>query len=445
MAKKEQPQPLGIQPLMIALVYEALNPQEQRMMWQADAPSLYAEARIGIAKPSEIENRLGDVIEEIKLGNSESTPYLSQWIEDEGNLTIDDLTNALRKSPKKSGAMITQEAVIGIPTHSSMNTLTTMVKGRKRGTEKDTLKKWKVELTNYDLRNEKTNPNFWRNCHCSFAGSHINKKRLWATDKLEHERKYFEKLIADGLVDPREADMLLHLACYHEAVAITRIELENNRGTPITIKGIEGKDTTIAYDFIDRWDLALETFARKYKFKQNYATIDEFLFEQDIISPYFKQLMAKGDVHREVIKKRRHFDSFGEGTIKRLHRKMLEHGYKYKGYAREFMGVGNKRKKYETIGIVYEKGDVSFHVVYDDTFWIPFVVEKKITGTESKKSLKPYQRNPAKRAIHGRAWTEIDDRTGKVAKTWVHRPRPETVKGIPGIESAYRRYFARFK
>jgi hypothetical protein len=442
MARK--PKPLGIQPLMIALVYEALNPNEQRMMWQADAPSLYAEARIGIAKPSEIENRLGDVVEGIKLGNSEATPYLSQWVQENRGLTIDDLAKALRKSSKKSGAMITQEGIVGIPTHSSMNSLTTLVKGRKKGTEKDTLKKWKVELTNYDLRNEKTNPNFWRNCHCGFAGSHVNRKRLWATDKLEHERLYFEKLIAEGLVDPREADMLLHLACYHEAAAITRIELENNRGAPRTIEGLEGRQTTIAYDFIDRWDLAFEALARRYKFRQDYATIDEFLFEHDIISPYFKQLMAEGDVHREVIKKSRHFDSLGEAVMKRLHRRMLEHGYKYKGYAREFMDVGNKRKKYKTVGIVYEKGDVSFHVVYDNTFWAPFVVEKKITGTESKKRLTPYQRNPAKRAIHRRAWTELDDRTGKVAKTWVHRPQPGTVKGIPGVESAYRRYFARF-
>jgi len=438
---------VGIQPLMYALVHQTLeqSEDERRMLWQADAPTVYAEARLGVASEREIEEMLAETVNGVKKGRyEESTPFLRQWLEErKGKLDLDNLVELLRKSTKKSAAMIHEPAVYGTPTNSEHGTLVLRVKSRTTGTDRNTLRLWDVEFANYEIVDGKTDPNFTRICQCGEIGKNINRKRLWMESDCEGE--FLDDLVRSRLTSRRELGTKLHLACYHEAAAITALNLQRNRGYDLGIPAIEDRRIEIAFDFTDRWDLVFEGFARRYRFKQDYAEIDAFLFSHDVVSPYFKDLMEQGKVCREAVKKSRHFEPMAKEIIMGLHKKLLSHGYKYAGFAREFIGVSNRKKSYETIGIVYEKGDVSYHIVYDNNFWMPFVVEKHIGISNKDKPNVTYKRNPVRLLVRNASWKEIDDRTGKVAVIKVHQPSNDVLQGINGAKEKYKGYLSYFK
>lgn len=440
--------PLGIKPLMIGLVYETQedDPEERRTVLQADAPSMYAEARLGVASEKEIGDALGKVVGEVKKGRRD-LPSLKGWVEEkaeeDSGLELSDLVEAARDK-KKSGLLVTEGAVYEKPTNSSQDTLVFRIKGRKTGVDKDTLKLWDVTLSSYGVVGGKVDANFSRSCQCPFTDKHVNKGRLWMDENNRRERKFLEGLIEEELTTRSKEGRKLHLACYHQAAAITALYQQTNEVKNHGIPGLKGKEVEIAFDFTDRWDLVLESFARRYYGGSNYADIDSFLFKHDVVSDYFKGLMEEGKVHREVIKGSRHFSRMGQEIMMRIHRKLLEDGYRYRRFAREFVGVGNRFKDYETTGIVYEKGDLSFHVVYDDTFHIPFVVKKDVSVEEGSYKTS-YKRNPVRLLVRNASWREVDDRTGKVAEITVHRPKEKTLEGVRGAESKYKEYLENFK
>ncbi len=427
---------IGIKPYMAALVYETLEdkPEESRMMWQADSPSMYAEARIGVASPQEIESRMEQAL------SSKDAYFLRKWSKEKKGIRLSDLVATARKNKKKSGSMITEEAISG-SAQSSQGTLVFRVKSRTTGVDKNTLKLWDVVLSNYEIEKGAADPNFSRSCQCPFTGKHINKKRLWADEDGNPEKEFLEDLIDKGMTTRKETGTKLHLACYHEAAAITAMHLQNNYGADMNIPGIEGKRIESAFDLAERWDLALEAFARRYKFKQSYAEIDSFLMSHDIVSPYFKEEIKKGNIRKEIIKGRRHFERKAGKLMKELHKKMLSHGYRYKGYAREFTG----NKKYESTGIVYEKGDTSFHVVYNNKFWLPFIVEKNTSNITDRRKPAKYTGNPVRMVKNKNKRNEIDERTGRIAEIKMHMPSKDVLESVPGAKKDYGRYLSYFR
>jgi hypothetical protein len=434
--------PIGIQPLFTALVYEATcgTADETRDIYQADSPSIYAEARLGAASQREIAEQLSKVIADVRK-DIVNAPYLEKWLQEKKNLSISDLESTAAKV-NKSAAIIREEA-LEHATHSDLGTLTARVKARKTGVAADTLKYWDVEMSNYRLVNDgfDLNPSFRRDCQCGFKGKHTNKRKLW-DENIEKERNFLEEMVDRGLASHKELGRELHVSCYHEAVLATAMELQNNRGREKRIAGLQ-EPTTIAFDLIDRWDLVFEAYARRYKFKQLYGETDEFLFEHDIITPYFKPLIIEGKVNKEVIKKSRHFEPVQKDIIMNVHRMMAENGFKHRGFCNEFKGIKNSKKDYETIGMVFENPtrDTSYTVVYDKTFWMPYIVRKNFVhfGREPRHQL--HQRNPARMAYgFGREKIyQLDDRTQRIAEVTVIQPE-QLIEDIAGAKAKYERY-----
>ncbi len=439
----EKEQIPGIQQFFTALVYQTRDDslEDSRDVFQADVPSLYAEARMGVASYSEVKKELAKAVEKVKRGRyNGKLPYFEKWIkENKGKLEISDLEELLIKE-NKSSAMIRERAVDKAG-ESELGTLVARVKGRTTGVDKNTLKYWDVELSNYVL-DEDFNPTFRRNCQCGFKGKHTNKRKLWDQSK-ENERHFLDDLLGERLTTKKELGKELHIACYHEAAAITEMELQNNRGKARTIRNLQSP-TTIAFDFIDRWDLVFESFARRYKYKQLYGQIDEFLFKHDIVSPYFKKLMSEGKVSKEVVKKSRHFETMPGRIIRGLHKVLLKNGFKYNGFAWDFKDVGNRNKNYETMGIVYDNPskDTSYHVVYDKTFFLPFIVKKEFLHFGKDRKPTRYQLNPLNLLFNKDRRDhiyEIDDRTGKLAKVSIVEP-DQVARKVYGARNQYRKY-----
>jgi hypothetical protein len=402
---------------------------------------MYAEAKLGVASQSEIAQQLEWTIHRMRVGVRDKTPLLWEWYSEEKGLSVDDFVEVVRESTKKSGALITEPA-IGEPNQSEMGTMIVPVKSRGTAVDSETLKFWDVVMANYGIVDGEVNSNFFRSCQCNFTDPHVNRRKLWS-DRRADEKKFQQKMVESGFESLDDITTPLHLACYHEAAAITRMEMENNQGAPRTIPNLAGTETSIAYDI--PWDLVLEAAARRYHFKHKYAKIDDFLFENDIVSDLFKKLMKEGKVKREVMKQGRWFDHMAKAVIMRLHERMVEKGYDFAGFARDFVGCANSKKDYQTVGIVYEKGDLAYHVVYDNTFYIPFVVEKKFGQVMDTGKPAIYRRNPVRLCVRKANWWEIDDRTGQLASIRVYRPQPATIKGIEGAESAYKQYLGFMK
>jgi hypothetical protein len=449
MAKKKEKPKQGIQPLFTALVYETIDDsvENSRDVLQADIPSIYAEARLGVASYAEIKTELAKLVQSIKERKYQGEiPYFKEWLkENKGRIQVEDLEKLLSKE-KGSAAMITEKAV-DKAAESEQGTLTARVKARTTGVDKNTLKYWSVGMSNYALLDgSDMNPVFRRNCQCGQEGKHTNKRKLWDQTKTD-EKKLLDELLRDKLTTPKELGKELHLSCYHEAALITETNLQNNHERPKTIQNLQ-EPTTIAFDFANRWDLVLEAFTRRYKFKQNYAEIDNYLFQNDIITPYFKGLMNEGKVNKEVIKKSRHFGDMQKQVIMNLHSMFLKNGFKYKGFANEFVDVANKRKSYSTVGIVYENPskDTAYHIIYDNTFWMPYIVKKEFLEFETQKKPRKYQISPLN-LLFNKARREficeIDDRTQKLAKVSIKEPKliAATVQGAKAQYDSYREGF----
>lgn len=457
MPAKKRFKPVGIQDYFTALVYEARGGSidDSRDVYQADAPSLYAEARLGVASYSKIKRELNHLVDVIRKGGYRGKlPFFRQWMrENKGYLDISHLEKVLSK--RNGSLTLLRESAVGKAGESNQDTLVARVRARESAVADDTLKEWDVDMSYYALVDRgKTNPAFRRNCQCGFKGKHTNRRKLWS-DKIKSEKRFLDELLREGLTTHKELGKELHIGCYHEDGLISEIELQNNRGKPKTIRGLQ-EPTTIAFDFIDRWDLVFESFARRFKYKQLYGEIDNYLFEQDIVSPYFKKLIQEGKVNKEVIKKSRHIGWVGnkptpKKVIMALHRSMLEKGFKYSGFAWDFVKVGNKRKSYKTIGIVYENEarDKSHHIVYDNTFWMPYVVEKDF-NVGNRKNETYFKKNPVNllfNKLARRGWTqmyEIDDRTQRLAKVTIVQRR-DTIEPIKGAKEQYQRYRRRFE
>ena len=440
-AKKKKKFQRGVKPLMVGLVYqtETGRGSRKRMIWQADAPAMYAEAMIGAAEPSEISKHLEWLTHRGRVGaHGDSIEYIKRWKKDLGRYpVIDDLAEAVRKSTKKSGALVSLPAV-GHATNSEMGTLVAKVKSRMNAVDAETLKLWQVTMSNFEITDGNVHPNFSRACQCGFTDPHLNRRKLWSSDR-EDEREFQDDMVNRGLETVEGISMPLHLSCYHEAAVAVRMGMENSGELERTLPGIEGKHVTSAFDFKDKWHLVFEAFARRYVFKQKYAEIDNFLWEHDVESDFFKELRRRGEVRREVLKYSRWFDPTAKKVIMELHERMLDDGYTYAGFAREFVGVGNKRKQYQTAAISYRKGDVVMNIVYDNNFWIPFVV-KKMVEPDSPRKVVPYMRNPVRLVGRKNPWVMVDDATGQKAMTWVIKPKPATVKDIEGAAESYRKY-----
>ena len=428
MAKKQTKQPKrfrGISPYAIALVYEGKSEDNKRDVFQADNPFVYAEARLGIAPRYEAEQAFNQLVEDILSGRCKTDlPMLRQWVverkKQKKQLSFDDLEKRIQKR-NKSLSLTREEAVQDVD-YSSQETLIIKVRARSSARKEDTLKKWDVDMSNFSLKNWELHPNFRRNCHCGFQGKNTNKRRLWTNEGKEKE--YLDSLVANPEIDLSDKDIgrELHLACYHEAVAAIELELQNNKGKEQTIPRLEGKQTTIAFDFINKWDLVFEAMVRKYKHKQDMADIDAYLWEQDILTGEFKENMERGIVNKELIKSRRVFDPMAKKIIQAIYERMHSQGYKFRGFAREFIGFKNRYKDYESVGIVFEKdkADKSYRVVYapESNINLPIIVEKRFVNPDFEKP-KPrkYQRTPYRLFIENKEIKTLDDRTGKVAKT----------------------------
>lgn len=439
--------PIGIQPLFTVLVYEAQqkSADETRDVYQADAPSIYAEARLGAASQKEIASELSNVVRQVKNGNIE-LPFLEKWLAEKHDLGISDLEAAASKL-NKSASIIRQEAM-NHATHSDQGTLVARVKSRKTGVADDTLKYWDVEMSNYKLIDDgfNMNPVFMRDCQCGFKGKFTNRRKLWS-DRIGKEMKFLEEMVSHGLTSHKEIGRPLHIGCYHEAVLATEMELQNNRGGRRKIEGLE-EPTTLPFNMINRWDLVFESFARKYKFGQLQAGIDDFLFSQDVIMPYFKLLIAEGKVNKEVIKKSRHFEPMQKDIIMKVQKMLAENGFKYQGFAHEFAGIKNRNKDYKTAGIVFENQarDASYTVVYDKTFWMPYVVRKNYVQIGKQHNPQLHQRNPARMAygLGRNPIYQLDDRTQRLAEVTVIQPS-QIIENVPGAKARYERYAASLK
>jgi hypothetical protein len=434
--------PVGIQPLFTALVYEAKagSAEEQRDVYQADTPSLYAEARLGIAGPRQIADQLKWVTYGVRKGDIDA-PFLEKWLRENNRLGISDLEAAAFKH-NKSAAMVREEAIEKAG-ESEQGTLTAMIKARETGVAKDTLKYWDVEMSNYTLINDgfDLNPSFRRNCQCGFTGKHTNKRKLWDAN-LGKERKLLDELVKQGHASHKDIGRELHISCYHEAALATAMELQNDRGKYMGIQGLK-EPTKIAFDFIDKWDLVFEEFARRYKFGQLYAETDNFLFGNDVVTPYFKQLIAEGKVNKEIVKKSRHFEPIQRDVIINIHRMLADKGFEYKGFANEFVGIKNQHKDYRTVGMVFENPtrDTSYTIVYDNTLWMPYLVKKDFVNVPLGRGNQLHQRNPIKMAYGaGRSHIyQLDDRTQRIADVAVIEPMA-LIADVPGAKAKYERY-----
>jgi hypothetical protein len=229
---------------------------------------------------------------------------------------------------------------------------------------------------------------------------------------------------------------------------MTQLEMEINRDAPSKIKkgSVKGLDFALPFDMMDRWDLVFETFARRYKAKQGYYQIDEFLFTHDIVSDRYKEMMQQGTVHKEVV---RHSRSFEESKLLReIHRKLYHSGYRFAGFSREFVNVGNSHRDYKTVAMVYEvpgQDTDSIRVVYDNKFHKPFIVWKHFEGPARIRLKGRYQNNPVRLLVQNKSWAEIDDRTGKRCEYKVHMPSDDILSQVWGAKAAYQRYLARFR
>jgi ferredoxin len=157
---------------------------------------------------------------------------------------------------------------------------------------------------------------------------------------------------------------------------------------------------------------------------------------------------------KEVIKKERYFEPRAKKIIMNLHKMLLQHGFAYKGFAWDFKDVGNSKKNYKTVSIIYEhpSREASCHIVYDNNFWLPFIIRKDFKNIEENAKPFAYKRNPVRLLVNelaGKRFSkiyEIDDRTQRLARITIKEP-DKTLNGIYGAEQikntyeSYRRMF----
>ena len=85
MAKKttrKQPKKFyGISAHAIALVYEGRTQKDDRDVFYADNPSVYSEARLGVASRAEAEEAFNNLVDDILTGKCKTElPFLKKWI-----------------------------------------------------------------------------------------------------------------------------------------------------------------------------------------------------------------------------------------------------------------------------------------------------------------------------------------------------------------------------
>ena len=444
----------GISAYAIALVYDGgWNGEEQRPILQADNPTPYLEARLAVASRREKKEAFERVMADVRSGRYERTPYLQRWDSKKGRkLTFEDLEERIQ-AKNDSMSLTREEAVQVDPTNSTYETLVMQVRSRTSAVPSNGSKYWRVTMHNFSIIDGQFNPWFSRMCGCPFSGTTDNKGRLWQYDDDEaREETVFLDRLFDKILTKEDEFRQMHLVCEHEATAATELELQNNKGKEQTIPHLRGKTTSIAFDFIDKWDMVFEAMARKYKYKQDMADIDAYAwqFEDEIITPPFKEYRRRGIINREVIKSGRFFDDMQKQIIMAIYEFMHQRGYKYRRFSRECNGFQNRFKNYETVGIVFEKhrpgAKVSYRVIYDSRakIFLPYILKYRFLGpSEPDRKPTPYQRTPLrlwqqrlsrtqKRPVYIR-----DDRSGKIAELTVFNPLKVIPMNIPGAEERY--------
>ena len=453
-AKKQRKRFYGISTYAIALVYEGRTLGQERDAFCADNPSAYTEARLGVSTRAEAEKAFEETIDAVINGAVEA-PMLKKWADEIWEkerrvLSFGDLEARIQRK-NKTKALVTSSG-IGKPNYSSQGTLVIPVKSRTTARDDDTLSFWDVNMGNFEISERGLNPMFWRICQCGFDSKTKNKRRLW--ENIKEERKFLEDLLDKGIIIEKDVRRPLDLVCYHKALAATYLELVK-RGQRPKIKRLDG-DTTIPFDFIDNWVLVFEDMARKYRYRQDMAERDAFLWQHDIISDEFKEYMKKGIVNKEVIKGKRFFDPMAKKIIMAIYERMHSQGYKFRGFSREFIGFKNKSKSrgyendYEAVGMVFEKDkpDKSYRVVYapGSKINLPIIVEKTHVNPELRQ-LKPrkYQRHPLRLCVDGKMIPTLDDRTNRVVETRVFIPTANTLRNIYRAEKEYTELLKYFK
>ncbi|MFW6312050.1 MAG: hypothetical protein ACOC1K_07440 [Nanoarchaeota archaeon] len=280
----------------------------------------------------------------------------------------------------------------------------------------------------------------------------INRRRLWVEDNQANinslERLLLQEIKKSNPDFEFDTYKNLHLADYAETCLLTEMALKNAKGVPSHVKSSQNFNIQIPFNFSNRWDLVFEAFVRRYNDKENYYSIDEFLLGQNIISKSYEKLLESGKVSIEVIKHQRHFESLGVNILMQLHQKLTIKGYEFSGFSREFINIGNKHKDYQTIGLVYENPNVperSIRVVYDNNFYIPFVIDKQFSVGENIRLKGKYKNSPVRLFVQNKTWAEIDDRTRQRCVYTINPPSGNVLKEIPGAKKLYDNYLRQFR
>lgn len=149
-----------------------------------------------------------------------------------------------------------------------------------------------------------------------------------------------------------------HLVCYHVAAHLYYLSTDK-----------EG--VFLPFDFRKRPELVMESFVMRKVFNRDYAEVDRFLLNSDVLTEQAMEMVRKKKAAVEVLKSQY---EFGEAwrIIYGLEDYIRGREYHYKGFATNF-----PNRSEQTIGIVYEKEDGALHILFDQKTWkMPFLVEK---------------------------------------------------------------------
>ena len=199
------------------------------------------------------------------------------------------------------------------------------VKSRTDARMSDTLKYWQTIAENDFLLQGRPMPDKILACKCPDHLYGLGKNRLWHKNFPLDRHAFYRllKLLEEKGIAPESRE--LKLACYHIQAVMGKKRMEIQRPGHDYVQ--PSFDRAMPFDFGEDWPLIFETLARRFIAKQSYASIDKFLFEHDIISDSYKDLIRKGQATLEAIKYRRHFSNEARPIVQKMHKELLLQGF----------------------------------------------------------------------------------------------------------------------
>jgi len=354
-------------------------------------PSSFAEAVIGIETKTEIRKMLDSVTVDLYSGNIPyELPSLDAFLQRlHGEERWSELEQAIKRHHEGTKNLLARKAMLGEKT-SPLEVSRGRVK--RRGSAVHERDRNSV-IRGYKFLGDELPPEFDISCRCP-------------SDRYYSARtKYRRK-------DPTTT----HLACYHLAAHLYHVSA--------TQEGV-----FLPFDFRQHPELALEALVMRKVNNKDYAEVDRFLLDHDVLTEQAKEMVRNRKATVEVLRSQYEFGDEWK-IIDSLEQYARQRGYHYKGFAIDF-----QNRPEQTVGIVYERTDgAAVHILFDQKVWtMPFIVAK-VPESSAEASYSMQIEGPLLKNLN-RRFLDFDVRTQKPVVSVVRVPPDDILITVEQLQA----------